>query len=153
MEESTPSPSQLPSSPPLDPRAVAVVATMIVFVLFLATGLLVQPLNTAFGIWFTQLFVFLGFGWFVLRATGREPVRYTGLAFPGMGPAAFGFVLGVVNFFAIVVPVQYASQALLPESWQEIYDMTQLFRGQTPVELGLIIAGVGLAAPVCEEFF
>jgi len=153
VEASTPNLSQLPSSPPLDPRAVAVVATMIVFVLFLVTGLLIQPLNVAFGIWFTQLFVFLGVGWFVLRATGRQPVRTTGLGFPGMGPAVFGFVLGVVNFFAIVVPVQYASQALLPKSWQEIYDMTQLFRGQAPVELGLIIAGVSLAAPVCEEFF
>jgi membrane protease YdiL (CAAX protease family) len=153
VEESTPSPPQLPSSPPLDPRGVATIATMIVFALFLGAGLIVQPLNVAFGIWFTQLFVFLGFGWFVLRATGREPVRYTGLAFPGMGPAVFGFVLGVVNFFAIVVPVQYVSQVLLPESWQQIYDVRQLFRGQAPVELGLIIAGVGLAAPVCEEFF
>jgi uncharacterized protein len=153
VDEPTPSPSPLPSSPPLEPRAVAVLATIIVFGMFVMTGLFVQPLNVAFGIWFTQLFVFLGVGWYALRATGRHPVRYTGLGFPGAGPALFGFVLGVVNFFAIVVPVQYVSQAVLPEAWRQLYDVTQLFRGQTTVELALIIAGVGVAAPVCEEFF
>ncbi len=132
---------------------MAVIAAMAVFVAFLVSGLIVQPLNAAFGIWFTQIFVFLGVGWYVLRATGREPVRYTGLSFPGLGPAAFGFLLGVVNFFVVVAPIQYISQSLMPESWREIYDVADIFRGQTPVEMAFIVASVGLGAPVCEEFF
>ncbi|MGZ3461194.1 MAG: CPBP family glutamic-type intramembrane protease [Archangium sp.] len=153
MEEVSPSPPRTPSPPLHDARTVAVVAAAVVFVAFLAAGLLVQPLNAAFGIWFTEIFVFFGLGWYVLRATGREPVRYTGLSFPDLAPVGFAFVLGAVNFFAIVAPVQYASQALMPKSWREIYDVSDIFRGQTPVELALIVASVSLGAPVCEEFF
>jgi uncharacterized protein len=153
VEEVTPRPPPTASSPPLDARAVAVVAAMGVFVAFLVVGLLVQPLNTAFGIWFTQIFVFFGLGWYVLRATGRGPVRYTGLSFPRLLPMAFGFLLGSINFFAIVAPVQYLSQTLMPESWRKIYDVADIFRGQSPLELALIVASVSLGAPVCEEFF
>ncbi|MCY1079073.1 type II CAAX endopeptidase family protein [Archangium lansingense] len=153
MEEVSPNPP--PTRPPhlLDPRTVAVLAAAAVFVGFLASGVLVQSLNAAFGIWFTQIFVFLGLGWFVLRATGREPVRYTGLTFPGLAPVAFGFALGVANFFAIIAPIQYVSQSLLPQSWREIYDVADIFRGQSPVEMAFIVASVTIAAPVCEEFF
>ncbi|HYO53730.1 type II CAAX endopeptidase family protein [Archangium sp.] len=153
MEEVSSSTPRTPSPHLLDPRTVAVVATAAVFVAFLVSGLIVQPLNMAFGIWFTQVFVFLGLGWYVLRATGRDPVRYTGLSFPGLAPVAFGFALGVANFFAIVAPVQYLSQTLLPRSWREIYDVADIFRGQSPVELALIVASVTLGAPACEEFF
>ncbi|WP_395823456.1 type II CAAX prenyl endopeptidase Rce1 family protein [Archangium minus] len=153
MEEVSSSPPQPPSPLLWDPRTVAVVATMAVFVAFLVSGLAVQPLNVAFGIWFTQIFVFFGVGWFVLRATGRDPVRYTGLSFPSLAPVAFGFAVGVVNFFAIVAPVQYVSQSLMPKSWREIYDVADIFRGQSPVEMALIVASVSLGAPVCEEFF
>ncbi|HYO73121.1 MAG TPA: CPBP family intramembrane glutamate endopeptidase, partial [Archangium sp.] len=146
MEEVSPSPPT-PSPHLRDPRTVAVLAAAAVFVAFLASGLLVQTLNVAFGIWFTQIFVFLGLGWLVLRATGREPVRYTGLAFPGLTPVAIGFILGVANFFAIVAPIQYVSQSLLPESWREIYNVADIFRGQSPVELALIVASVSLGAP------
>jgi membrane protease YdiL (CAAX protease family) len=132
---------------------VALVATAIVFTTFVVVGSSVQLLNVAFGIWFTEIFVFFGLGWYVLRITGRDPVRYTGLSFPSLAPAAFGFILGVVNFFAIVAPVQYISQSLLPKSWQQFYDMSSIFHGQTPVELALIVASVSLGAPVCEEFF
>jgi hypothetical protein len=132
---------------------VAVLATLAVFTLFLVTGVLVSPLNVPFGLWFTEVFVFGGLGWFVLRATHREPVDYTGLRFPGLAPAAFGLLLGVVNFFAVVVPLQYLSQSLLPKSWQDIYDVASLFRGQSLVELVLIVAGVSIAAPLFEEFF
>ena len=153
VEEVTPSQPPTPSPTPIDPRTVAVVATMLVFVAFLAVGLRVQPLNLAFGIWFSELFVFLGLGWFVLRATTRDPVRYTGLPFPGLAPVLFGFLLGVANFFAIVAPIQYISLSLMPESWRNIYDVADIFRGQGPVELAVIVAGVCVAAPLCEEFF
>jgi hypothetical protein len=153
VEELTPSHPPTPPPTPIDPRTVAVVATMGVFVAFLVAGLAVQPLNLAFGIWFSELFVFLGLGWYALRATTREPVRYTGLSFPGLAPVLFGFLLGVANFFAIVAPIQYISLSLMPESWRNIYDVADIFRGQGPVELAVIVAGVCVAAPLCEEFF
>jgi hypothetical protein len=132
---------------------VAVLATVAVFTLFLVSGIFVQPLNVPFGLWFTEVFVFGGVGWVVLRATRRNPVDYTGLRFPGLAPAAFGLLLGTVNFFAVVVPLQYLSQSLFPKSWQDIYDVASLFHGQSRVELVLIVAGVSIAAPLFEEFF
>ncbi len=153
MEDVTPNPPPPPASLGLDPRTVAVLATMAVFLAFLVAGVMVQPLNVAFGIWFTEVFVFLGLGWFVLRATGRNPVRYTGLGSPALAPAVFGFLLGTVNFFAVVAPIQYVSQLLMPRAWRELYNMAGIFQGQSQVELALIVLAVSVAAPVCEEFF
>ena len=153
MEDVTPNPPRPPSSLGLDPRTVAVLATMAVFLAFLVAGVMVQPLNVAFGIWFTEVFVFLGLGWFVLRATGRNPVRYTGLGSPALAPAVFGFLVGAVNFFAVVAPIQYVSQLLMPKAWRELYNMAGIFQGQSQVELALIVLAVSVAAPVCEEFF
>jgi len=153
VEDVSPNPPRPPSSTGLEPRTVAVLATMAVFLAFLVAGLMVQPLNVAFGIWFTEIFVFLGLGWFVLRATGRNPGRYTGLASPALAPAVFGFLLGTVNFFAVVAPIQYLSQLMMPKAWRELYNMAGIFQGQTQVELALIVLSVSIAAPVCEEFF
>jgi len=153
VEDVTPNPPRPPSSLGLDPRTVAVLATMAVFLAFLVAGVMVQPLNVAFGIWFTEVFVFLGLGWFVLRATGRNPVRYTGLGSPALAPAVFGFLVGAVNFFAVVAPIQYVSQLLMPKAWRELYNMAGIFQGQSQVELALIVLAVSVAAPVCEEFF
>jgi hypothetical protein len=153
VEDVTPNPPRPPSSLGLDPRTVAVLATMAVFLAFLVAGVMVQPLNVAFGIWFTEVFVFLALGWFVLRATGRNPVRYTGLGLPALAPAVFGFLVGAVNFFAVVAPIQYVSQLLMPKAWRELYNMAGIFQGQSQVELALIVLAVSVAAPVCEEFF
>lgn len=156
MEDSVlPSSEQLPPPPPRAPqvRRPAIAATALVFGLFITLGGLVQLLNVPFGIWFTEVFIFLGVAWVVLRRTGHSPVGYTGLGFPGLRPLGFGFAVGVANFFALVIPLQFVSQALLPEQWQQLFDAAQLFRGRTVVELATIILGVTVAAPVCEEFF
>lgn len=134
-------------------NALAVIATGLGLLLFLTAGATTQLLNPAFGIWFTEIFVFFGLGWVLLRASGREPLRFTGLAHGAPLPALFGFVLAVANFFAFVVPIQFAMQAISPEWLLRMFDSSALFEGQTPVELALIVAGVSIAAPVCEEFF
>ncbi|ATB38736.1 CAAX amino terminal protease family protein [Cystobacter fuscus] len=151
MEDVNPNPAPPSGSRPLDPLGVAVAATLAVFLAFLLVSP-VQVLNLALGVWFTQLFVFLGGGWLVLSATGRAPARYTGLSAWSAGPAAFGFVLGVANFFGIIAPVQYLAQLVLPGSWND-YDVSGIFLGQSPVELAFIVAGLGIGAPLCEEFF
>jgi hypothetical protein len=121
--------------------------------LFITAGAVSQLLNPAFGIWFTEVFLFLGLGWVLLRAAGHEPLRFTGLAEGAPGPALFGFALGVANFFALVVPIQYTVQSLVPRWMLEAFDASRLFQSQTPLEMVLIVSGVSIAAPVCEEFF
>jgi uncharacterized protein len=133
-------------------RSLAVLATFLVLLLYVSVGAAVQQLNIAFGLWFTEIFVFLGVGWVMLRRNARPPLEYTRLARPRAGLLVFGFALGVANFFAFVVPIQFAMQAITPESWK-FMDASQIFRGQTQLELALIVGAVGIAAPLCEEFF
>ncbi|XXF80917.1 type II CAAX endopeptidase family protein [Myxococcaceae bacterium GXIMD 01537] len=153
VEDSTP--VGPPSSPAaaLSARALATLAVALGLFLFLTAGAISQLLNPAFGIWFTEVFVFLGLGWVLLRATGRDPLRATGLAHGEPLPSLFGFLLGLVNFFALVVPIQFAMQALAPEWLVKMFDASKLFEGQTALEMVLIVTGVSVAAPVCEEFF
>jgi membrane protease YdiL (CAAX protease family) len=70
-----------------------------------------------------------------------------------LAPTALGFGLGVANFFAFVVPIQYAAQSVAPQWLRDMFDGSRIFEGQNAFELGLMLAGVSLAAPVCEEFF
>jgi membrane protease YdiL (CAAX protease family) len=148
---STP-PSSTPEPGRMDPLLVTVAATALAFAVYLVTSLTVL-LNVPFGLWFTQLFAFLGVGWYVLRATGRQPVRYMGLGAPRLAPVAFGFAVGVANLFAIATPLQYVSQAVMPVSWREIYNVAEIFRGQSALETAFVVGGVGVLGPLCEEFF
>ncbi|WP_422723983.1 type II CAAX prenyl endopeptidase Rce1 family protein [Hyalangium rubrum] len=150
MEDSTPRP---PLTPLWSPLLVAMVCGPTVLALFLTLGGMSQVLNAAFGLWFTEIFIFVGVCWVLLRATAYEPWSYTGLHAPQPSAAALGFGLGVANFFAFVVPIQYAAQSVAPPWLREMFDVSRIFEGQSSLELGLLIAGVSLAAPFCEEFF
>src|SRR5215510_7122427 len=123
-----------------------IATTAIIFLLFITVGATAQLMNTAVGIWFTELFVFLGVAWVRVRLSGRDPVQYAGLALPSWRTAAFGFLLGAVNFFALVIPIQFVAQSIAPASWRDQFDMTNLFKNQTPIELAAIVSGVVLAA-------
>ena len=161
MEDSAPSDSQPPQPPgppahgqaPVRPRTLAGVGAELALALFVTLGAFMQFLNPAFGIWFTEVFVFLGLGWVMLRSSGWRPAVYTGLTPAPRAATLFGFLLGVANFFALVIPIQYAAQSLAPEWLTKLFDSSRLFEGQTSVELALILSGVSVAAPVCEEFF
>jgi uncharacterized protein len=137
----------------MSPLGLALVGLGLALSLFLTAGAGSQLLNAAFGLWFSELFVFLGAAWVLLRATRHEPVTYTGLKPLSAAPAAFGFALGVANFFALVAPIQFAAQSLAPAWLREMFDGSRIFEGQSPVELALLLAGVSIAAPICEEFF
>lgn len=154
MEDSTS--STLPPEPPaptMRPQHLAVLGAVLVLALFLTLGGASQLLNAAFGIWFTEIFIFVGVTWVLLRATHHEPWSYTGLQAPTLAPAALGFGLGVANFFALVVPIQYAAQSVAPQWLREMFDGSRIFEGQSTLELAVMLAGVSIAAPVCEEFF
>jgi membrane protease YdiL (CAAX protease family) len=130
-----------------------VVAAVLGFGLFLTLGGVTQLINTAFGVWFTEVFLFLGLGWVLLRHAGWRPAVYTGLVPVTPAPAVFGFLVGVANFFALVVPIQYTAQRVAPQWLRDMFDSSRLFESLTPVELAVIIGGVSIAAPLCEEFF
>ncbi|MCE9673674.1 CPBP family intramembrane metalloprotease [Myxococcus stipitatus] len=142
-----------PPPPPTSPRALALGGAVLALALFLVVGGSVQFLNAAFGIWFTELFIFLALAWLLPRLGRWKPALYTGLTpMPG-GATALGFMLGVANFVALVVPIQYLATRLAPEWLREMFDGARLFERQTPLELGVILAGVTVAAPFCEELF
>ena len=65
----------------------------------------------------------------------------------------FGFALGTVNFFTVVIPVQWAVTRIVPKRIVEMFDQSHIFERQTTVELILIAGAVTLAAPFCEEYF
>jgi hypothetical protein len=123
------------------------------FGLFLTVGAATQLLNASFGLWFTELFIFVGVTWVLLRSASYEPWSYTGLIAPRLAPSVMGFALGVANFFACVVPIQYVAQSLAPEWLRDMFDVSRVFESQSPAELALMLAGVSIAAPICEELF
>lgn len=154
MEASTPHlPPTSEPRPPLSPKLVALLAVVLGLVLFITVGAFTQFINAAFGIWFTEVFIFFALAWVLLRLAGHEPLRYTGLAHGAPLQSLYGFALSLANFFALVVPIQFTIQSLVPKWLQEMFDSSRLFEDQTPLEMVVIVAGVSIAAPVCEEFF
>ncbi|MGE6763365.1 CPBP family glutamic-type intramembrane protease [Corallococcus interemptor] len=154
MDEASPSSDPRPAEAPapLSPPH-PVLAAALAFGLFVTVGAVTQLLNPAFGVWFTEVFLFLGLAWIMLRRSGYRPAVYAGLT-PFLGPATlFGFLLGVANFVGVVVPVQFLAQQVAPSWLREMFDASRLFEGQSPVELALLLGGVSVAAPLCEEFF
>ncbi|HZH03612.1 MAG TPA: type II CAAX endopeptidase family protein [Myxococcaceae bacterium] len=132
---------------------VARVATFCVFGLFLTLGISVQWLDPVFGIWFSEIFIFFGAAWVVLRASGREPLQSTAFTpFRGRA-AAFGFAVGTLNLFAAVLPIQAVALTLAPAGASEAFDSSRIFEGRSAWGLAAIVVSVSFAAPVCEEFF
>ncbi|MBL8919202.1 MAG: CPBP family intramembrane metalloprotease [Myxococcaceae bacterium] len=131
---------------------VALVAFLAVGVLFLTVGASAQVFNLAWGLWFSEAFVFLAVPFLALAVTGRRPWRATGLDQPAWGMAA-GVGVGLFNYAAWAVPLMWLAEQLFPPEVVERYSAARLFDRQSGVELVLLIAGVGVAAPFCEEFF
>lgn len=129
------------------------VATLATGACFVTLGVASQLINIAFGMWFSELFIFLGVPFLVLRLAGYDGFRTAGLSRPWAAGALFGFVAGAVNFFALVVPLQFLSQSVAPKALVEMFDVSGIFKRQTPLELVAVVLGVCLAAPFCEEFF
>src|SRR5215471_400985 len=131
---------------------LAVVAAVSCGVLLLVIGGPVQFLNTAFGIWFTEVFAFLGAGWILLRRAGEDPLSYVGANRFDPMEGLLGFALGAANFIGVVVPLQYLQQPLIPQWLKDQFDASRLFQNQGPVEIVLIVLAISIAAPFCEEF-
>jgi uncharacterized protein len=119
--------------------------------LFFLLGVPLQMVSTGVGIWFTELFLFFGFGWALTRWSGRRPGPYLGLSWPGAGPLLVALGVAVANYFAAVIPLQFLAQLVAPRAWVEMFDQTQVFERQTGLELFLAMTGAVAAAPIGEE--
>jgi membrane protease YdiL (CAAX protease family) len=154
VTEVPPQPVAVPvAAPPVTRFGLSIIVTVLGFGGFLAFGVPTQMLSVPFGLWWCELIVFFGLPYVALQLSTREPLKALGLRRPWAAGAVFGFALGVVNFFAVVAPVQYLTQLITPKSLLEVYDAAQVFRDKGPFELAAIIAGVCIAAPLCEETF
>ena len=118
--------------------------------LYLTLGLWSQWYALGFGVCFTEVFVILGAAWVLLRSSGRDPWRYARFSRVQPGAMWLGFLLGVANYFALVIPLQFAASEVLPKRWQQ--DVSKIFERQSRLDLVLITIGVVIAAPICEEF-
>lgn len=141
----------LPSPRALRPGPLGWIAIGVVLVLFLTVGVAVQTADVGFGLWFTEIFVILGTAWVLVRASGRDPPRYARLDHPPWAPMVLGLALGVVNYFAVVIPLQFFSISIFPE-WLRVPDESRIFLNRSPFELFLVLTSVCLVAPFCEEF-
>lgn len=147
-------PQPLPQPPA--PVPLSGLSAALVFVLlgaFVFIGVPAQMMNLAWGMWFTEVFLFLGIPLVALRLTGRDALRTTGLA--GFSPKALatGFVAGAVNYAAWAVPLTLLAGHLFPRELVERFDSAQVFRDRSALELVALGLGVTVAAPVCEELF
>ncbi len=153
MDEAPLPVEQDPAPPHVARWVLAGVITAAVFTAFITVGGASQLLNPAFGLWFTELFVFLGIPWVMLRYAGKAPAAFAGVGRPSLRVAALGTWLGLVNFFTWVVPIQSAAVQLFPASWREKFDVSQIFERQSGFELALLVSAVIAAAALGEEFF
>lgn len=134
-------------------RRAAIGASAAVLILFLSIGGLTQMMNAAFGLFFVPFILFGGVTWITLRRQGRAPLAAAGARPFSPFATWLGFLFGLANFFALVVPLQFLTSQFVPPELLELYDSTHVFEGQTPLELGLIVLAVVVAAPMGEEFF
>jgi len=137
--------------PPVPPERLGWLGLVGAVLLWLVPGVALQLVSAGAGIWFTEVFLFFGFGWALTRWSGRAPAAYLGLAWPGGGPLLLALGIAVANYFAVVIPLQFFAQLVFPRSLVEMFDQTQIFERQTGLELFLAMTGAVAAAPIGEE--
>ena len=147
----TVSSSDPPPQAPVPADRLGWLALVGALALFFLIGVPLQMVNAGAGIWFTEVFLFFGFGWALVRWSGRSPVAYLGLSWPGGWPMAFALGIAVANYFAAVIPLQFLAQLVAPQAWVEMFDQTQVFERQRGLDLFLAMTGAVAAAPIGEE--
>lgn len=118
---------------------------------FLTLGSFVQILNVPTGLWWTEIAVFAAMPLLALRAFGLNPWRTTGLDGFSLGQLAFGFLVGMVNYVAVAMPVQWTAVHVFPKVLVQMFDTAQLFRTLSGPDLVMTSLAVCIAAPICEE--
>ena len=133
--------------------ALAILVAGLGFFIFITLGAFIQMLSVPFGLWFSEIFIFLALPVAALALSGRSPLKTAGLRKPWVAGIAFGLFIGVANFFIGAMPLMWVGQHLVPHEWLEFFDSSIIFRDKSSFEIGVIVAAVTFAAPFCEEFF
>lgn len=143
--------SMIDPRPPVSPSRLAWL-TVAGCLAALALGLLLQTVSLPVGLWFTELFGLLGVAWALTRWSGRSPVRYARLRWPGTPAILFAAALALANYFGLAIPIEGLSRSLFPAELAEGLDPTRAFLQLAPADLWLTAAAAVLGAAFCEEF-
>jgi membrane protease YdiL (CAAX protease family) len=122
-------------------------------VLFFVLGVSLQLLNFVFSAWFVQVFVFLCIPWVFYRLSRQKPSKALSLLAVSPKKPALGAVLGMVFYFAVVLPLMHGASQVLPSSWEKMFDGRAMFAGLGGVEWVLMVVVVVVVAPLCEEVY
>lgn len=120
---------------------------------FVTVGGTTQLVNLAWGLWFSEIFLFFGLTWVALQALGFAPGPSLGLSGFRPAPALAGVAFGLVNHFAWALPLMWLAHQVLPRALIEKFDAAQVFARPTPFETLAVTVGAALVAPLCEEVF
>lgn len=142
-----------PNETPGPTQAAVATFTVLALFAFLLVGGTSQLVNLAWGLWFSEVFLFFGLTWLGLQALGYAPGRSLGLAGFPAGATAAGVAFGLVNHFAWALPLMWLSHQVLPRELIEKFDAAQVFARPSPAETVIVALGAGLVAPLCEEVF
>lgn len=127
--------------------------TVFAMTVFLFVGFAAQLLHLAWGLWFSEIALFAGLAVIGYQLLGLKALPAMGLERFDARSFGLGFAFGAVNYLAWAVPLMAAAQAIFPKSIVDQFDSARVFDRATPVELGLVLAGVSIAAPLGEELF
>jgi hypothetical protein len=133
--------------------AFTVVWAGFALITFLCVGFFAQSMQLAWGLWFSEIIVFVGLSVIGYQLVGLKPLRAMGLQRFDTRAFGLGFAFGLVNYVAWAVPLMAAAQSIFPKWMVERFESSQIFERTTPVELALLLAGVCIAAPLGEEMF
>jgi len=142
-------PPALPASLPPPPAAAGgFFALLVLLQLFL--GSLSQLANLTFGLYFTELFLFLAPALLAARALGYRPTELLGTRLPPSRLLLLGFALGLCNY-PLAAALEAGVRGLLNPKWQDLFDASAILSSASGLERVLLVLAVGLAAPLGEE--
>lgn len=114
-------------------------------------AMLLQLASLPLGLALSEVFLFALPAVLLARAANYRPASLLSLGAPVSLPlVGLGLFAGASNFL-VAGGLQILFRSLVPEEIARQYDAAHLFQGVGGVELALVVAALGLFAPLCEE--
>jgi hypothetical protein len=133
-------------APPFEKSGLLFFAALL-FLFF--PGLVAQWLDRTFGLAWSEVFVFLVPSLMAASGSNLDPLRYLGLARPRARELALGALVGGAGFL-VANGVMALWARILPRSWLELFDLSQIFDAPLAVQVAIALVA-SLVAPLCEE--
>ncbi len=123
-------------------------ALLLLAQLFFAAQL--QTASVPYGLIVSEVLFFGAPTWMWLAAK-NFPVRdFLGLRLPSWKLIALGAALGAANFL-VAGTLQVLVRRLMSPELLKLFDISHIFAGAGPFELGTLLVALSVAAPICEE--